>query len=157
MKNDNPATISGTITLAASVPGSAGRWESTAIINDERRRQIIWDSKSKLTTVYGESGELIAWTERDAQKFRQVVLASGVRPDVAIEDKWFSRVIWIEGTKYKAVMTLHGRRREFGNERLLLTHRDFSSEARFQCVPELEAAALIVAFEVYCVPNCSGK
>ena len=89
-------------------------------------------------------------------RIRQVVLPGNVRPPVFIEDKLFSRVVWLEEARYKAVMMLEGRKRVFGNDRLRVEHRDFTNEVRFTCVPELLVPALIVAFEIYCAGNCQA-
>ena len=74
-----------------------------------------------------------------------------------MEDTLFSRVVWLEETRYKAVMMLEGRKRVFGNDRLRLEHRDFTSEVRFRCAPELLVAGIIVAFEVYGAGNCQSS
>ena len=74
----------------------------------------------------------MGWTERAEKGFRHVVLANGSQPSVAIQDKLFSRLVWIDDAKHKAVMMLSkAARRVFGNARLNLEHRDFTSEIRF--------------------------
>jgi hypothetical protein len=157
MENDKPPVVSGLLSLPRFITGSMSRFESDAVLDDGRTRRVAWDRKTRLATVYDENNNLLGWTERGEKGFRQVVLANGTRPPVAIQDKLFSRIIWIDDTKHKSVMMLEGSKRVFGNARLNLQHRDFSSEVRFRCVPELEVAAIIVAFEVYCVANCQGR
>lgn len=153
MTHEETAVISGLLSLPRGVEGELSRYESHAILDHGQVRKVMVDRKTGLVTVYDGKDDLLGWTERDAKNLRQVVLANGERPAVAIEDKLFSRVVWIEGTKHKAVMMLEGLKRVFGTERLNLEHRDFQSEVKFRCAPELEVAALIVAFEIYCSGN----
>ena len=157
MANDKTPLVSGLAGLPRIVEGTKSRYEADVAMDDGRAWRVAWDRITKLATVYDESNSLIGWTERDEKNFRHVVLAGGAKPDIAIQDKWLSSVVWIEGTKHKAVMMLEGRKRVFGNERLSLEHRDFKSEVRFRCAPGLEVAAVIVAFEVYCSSNCQGR
>ncbi|HEX2749347.1 MAG TPA: hypothetical protein VHM91_15165 [Verrucomicrobiales bacterium] len=157
MANDKTPLAGGLVGLPRIVEGTKSRYEADVTLDDERVWKVAWDRKTKLATVYDESNTLIGWTERDPREFRQVVLASGEKPAVSMQDGWLSSVVWIDDTKHKAVMMLEGRKRVFGNERLRLEHRDFKSEVRFRCAPGLEVAAVIVAFEVYCSGNCQGR
>lgn len=157
METGKPSIVSGLVGLPRSIDGTKSRFEADVTLDDGRAWRVTWDRQTELAHVYDQSNTLIGWTERDEKEFRQVVLSSGEKPPVAIQDKWLSRVVWIDNTKHKAVMMLEGRKRVFGNDRLSLEHRDFKSEVRFRCAPGLEVAAVIVAFEVYCTGNCTGR
>jgi hypothetical protein len=154
MDKDHTSIVSGILSLPRHVSGSISRFEADAVLDSGQKRRVTWDRKTRLAGVYDEAGDLLGWTERGEKGFRNVVLADGTRLPVAIQVKLFSRFVWIDDVKFKAVMMLEGRRRVFGNARIRVEHRDFTSEARFHCAPELEVAALIVAFEVYGTGNC---
>lgn len=154
-ESESPA-VSGLISLPRFISGTGFRFEADAVLDSGPVRRVVWDRKTRLVTVYDENNQAMGWTERDENGFRQVVLASGERPPVWFQDKLFSRRVCIDDVKFKPVMMLEGRKRVFGNERISLEHRDFKSEARFRCAPELEVAAIIVAFEVYCAASCQS-
>ena len=149
--------VSGLLSLPHSVPGAVARFEAEAVLDSGQTWRVTWDSRTRLAHVFDEKGESQGWTERTEKRIRQVVLPGGVRPAVFFEDKLFSRFVWLEETRYKSVMMLEGRKRVFGSDRLRLEHRDFTSEVRFRCVPELLVPAIIVAFEVYGAGNCQSS
>lgn len=148
--------VSGTLGLPQPVQGAIGRYEAAATLDSGVTWRVTWDTRTRLAHVFDEKGEPLGWTEPTGKRTRQVVLANGVRPPVCIEDKWLGRLVWLDGSRCKAVMMLEGRKRVFGTDRLRLEHRDFTSEVRFRCAPELLVAAIIVAFEVYCAGNCQA-
>ena len=154
MTNETKSLLSGLLGLPKPVPGMVSRFESEAVLDSGQTWRVVWDSRTKLANVFDGNGQMQGWSEQSGKRLRQVVMPGDVRPPVWIEDTLFSRRIWIEGASYKAVMMLEGRKRVFGSDRLRLEHRDFTSEARFRCAPELLVAALIVGFEVYCTGNC---
>jgi hypothetical protein len=153
---ENSKLLTGVVKTPQSVPGTMRRFEAEVEMKDLPGRRLAWDSKSRLATVYDEKGEILGSTERQSDGSRQVILANGIPCPVAFKDSWFSSSVWIENSKYKSVMSLEGSTRVFGNDRLRLEHRDFKSEVRFRCVPELEVAAIIVAFEVYWSKNATN-
>ena len=148
--------VSGKLGLPESVPGTVSRFEAAAVFDSGVTWKVTWDCRTRLAHVFDEKGEPLGWTEQTAKHIRQIALPGGVRLPVCIEDKLFSRRVWIDATSHKAVMMLEGRKRVFGNARLRLEHRDFTSEVRFRCAPGLMVAAVIVAFEVYGAGNCQA-
>src|SRR5688572_27593193 len=85
MANDHPPLVSGLLGLPRFTPGTLSRYEADAVLDSGQRRLVAWDGKTRLATVYDERGELMGWTERAEKGFRQVVMANGVRPPVAIQ------------------------------------------------------------------------
>ena len=156
MSKDQETVVSGLLGLPRSVPGTVSLFEADAVLDSGVSWRVSWDPRTRLAKVFDENGEALGWTEQTAKRQRQVVMANGDRPPVYMEDKLFSRAVWLEGVRFKAVMMLEGRKRVFGNDRLKLEHRDFTNEVRFRCAPELLVAAVIVAFEVYGAGNCQA-
>ena len=154
MMNETKSLLSGLLGLPKTVPGMVSRFESEAVLDSGQTWRVVWDSRTKLANVFDGNGGMQGWTEQSGKRLRQVVMPGDVRPPVCFEDALFSHRVLLEGVAYKAVMMLEGRKRVFGSDRLRLEHRDFTSEVRFRCVPELLVAALLVAFEIYCAGNC---
>ncbi len=154
MTNESIPLLSGLLGLPKAVPGMVSRFESEAVLDSGQTWRVVWDSRTKLASVFDENGQMQGWSEQSGKRRRQVVMPGDVRPPVCFEDTFFSRRVWLDGVAYKAVMMLEGRKRVFGTDRLRLEHRDFTSEVRFRCAPELLIPALIVAFEIYCAGNC---
>jgi hypothetical protein len=151
------SAASGHLGLPAPVSGAISRWESRAVLENEEEWRVVYDAKTKLATVFNDAGETIGWTEGAGKGIRQVVLPGEVKPPVYFEDRWLGRRVWIDGVNLKPVMSLEGRKRVFGNDRIRLEHRDFASEVRFVAAPDLLVAAALVAFEVYARALCGGR
>ncbi len=127
------------------------------MLDDETEWRVVYDTKTKLATVFNAAGDAIGWTETAEKGIRQVVLPDNRRPPVFFQDRWLGRRVWIGDNAYRPVMSLDGRKRVFGDDRIRLEHRDFASEVRFRAVPELLVPAALVAFEVYARALCGGR
>jgi hypothetical protein len=147
-----PELMTGVVKAPRSLPGMVHCAEADVEMKDGPARRLTWNVKTRLISVYDENNGIIGWTERRDDGSREVVLADGRRPGVLFKGGLFSFLfsyVWIGGKKFKSVMSLEGSTRVFGDDRLRVEHRDFKSEVRFRCLPELEVAAIITAFEVY--------
>jgi len=147
----------GLLGLPVPVPGAISRWESRAVLDNEEEWRVVYDAKTRLATVLNAAGDVRGWTEAAGKGMRQVVLSGDRKPPVWFQDRWLSRRVWIGDEAFKPVMTLAGRKRVFGNDRIRLEHRDFASEVRFRAAPDLLVAAALVAFEVYARSLCGGR
>lgn len=141
--------ISGHISLPQPVAGTLGHVQSRVNLDDEREWRVVHDFRTGLATVFDENGSALGWTRDAPGGIRQVVLPGGAEPPVFFEDRLFKHRVWIGDTALKPVMMLEGRKRVFGDHRIRVEHRDFTSEARFQCAPEFLIAGIIVAQEIY--------
>jgi len=148
---------SGTLSLPQFTAGAMHHMDCKVELDDGRTWSVQADTRTRLGTVLDESGQALGWTETGGKGTRQVVLPGGVQAPVFFQDKLFSRLVWIGDTSFKAVMMLEGPKRVFGDDRIRLEHRDFHSEVRFLCLPELLVPAVLVAFEVYARPSIGNS
>ena len=159
MKRDRTGKGIGRLGMVGLKSTLGNHW-SALTVHEGPGREVSWDQSLDQYTVRDLEGSKLAWTELQPLKVMRIRMENGeLLPDFAIQKGWLRRYkhLTIGGENLRPVFMLEGNIRVVGNEIIRVEHRDFKSEVTYICTPEMEMAALVVAFLVFNTPNCGGK